>query len=231
MGAVLTVRDATAVRRPFLDRLDPLIADRVMAAGTTLTLAGGDVIATQDAPVHSVGVLLDGLVKITSTDRLGHTALLEIRGPGELIGLVACCGATVRSSTATALGPAMVTMIEVDDLRTAFQVFPQAGRAAAEVLAERVSASIDHRLRASRSVSSRLAHCLVALAREYGTDRGDGAVVISFPLSQDELAAFVDSSRDAVAKTLMRWRRMKLVETGRRSTVVLDIDRLADHIG
>jgi CRP/FNR family transcriptional regulator, cyclic AMP receptor protein len=66
---------------------------------------------------------------------------------------------------------------------------------------------------------------LVELAQRYGeqTDRG---VIIDLPISQEELAGWTGSSREAVAKALHSLRDLGLVVTERRQITVSDLDGL-----
>jgi CRP/FNR family transcriptional regulator, cyclic AMP receptor protein len=62
---------------------------------------------------------------------------------------------------------------------------------------------------------------------------GDGTpcVLITLPLSQDELAAWSASSREAVAKTLHLLRELGWVETHRRRILVRDVAALREYAG
>jgi CRP/FNR family transcriptional regulator, cyclic AMP receptor protein len=51
----------------------------------------------------------------------------------------------------------------------------------------------------------------------------------TLPLSQDELAAWTASSREAVTKALHLLRRLRWVETHRRRIVVLDVEALREY--
>jgi len=71
----------------------------------------------------------------------------------------------------------------------------------------------------------RLATRLLELVERFGepTERG---VRIALPLTQDELAGWIGSSREAVARALQALRARGYVETRRRTIVVLDLDAL-----
>jgi CRP/FNR family transcriptional regulator, cyclic AMP receptor protein len=86
----------------------------------------------------------------------------------------------------------------------------------------------DRRLRAQASADGarRLALLLIDLAEHYGTPGRAGSIVIQPPLSQSELASWVDSSRETVARALKVWRADGLVDTARRKITVLNPDRL-----
>jgi CRP-like cAMP-binding protein len=71
----------------------------------------------------------------------------------------------------------------------------------------------------------RLATMLVDLAARHGRDTADG-VEIAIALSQDEIAGMIGASRDSVTRALASMRSRGLVETGRRSIIVRDLDAL-----
>jgi CRP-like cAMP-binding protein len=58
------------------------------------------------------------------------------------------------------------------------------------------------------------------------TSDEDGATDIGIQLTQDELASMVSASRESLARALTAIRKQDLIRTGRRSIVVLDLDRL-----
>jgi CRP/FNR family cyclic AMP-dependent transcriptional regulator len=60
---------------------------------------------------------------------------------------------------------------------------------------------------------------------------GTPCVLITLPLSQDELAAWSASSREAVAKTLHLLRELGWVETHRRRILVRDVAALRENAG
>jgi len=63
---------------------------------------------------------------------------------------------------------------------------------------------------------------LVELAERFGEERG-ASVRIALPLSQQELAGWTGSSREAVSKALHQLRARGYIETARRGITVLDL--------
>jgi CRP-like cAMP-binding protein len=74
--------------------------------------------------------------------------------------------------------------------------------------------------------TGRVARRLVGLAEEFGTPGADGSVHIDVPITQDDLAGWTGSSREAIAKALSALRSRGLVTTSRRSITVLDLEGL-----
>jgi CRP/FNR family transcriptional regulator, cyclic AMP receptor protein len=78
---------------------------------------------------------------------------------------------------------------------------------------------------ATHDVVGRVAQRLVELGERFGAADG-GRIEIALPLSQEELAAWTGSSREAVSKALQLLRSLHVVETGRRHITVLDPEAL-----
>jgi len=97
-------------RRRFLDLLDPDLVELLMGVRTQ-TFGYAEVVAEQDT-----------------------TTLLEVRGPGDVIGRAGCSEAQERSSTVTSVGSSLIRLLRYDDLRAVLRTYPPAGAAAAEVL-------------------------------------------------------------------------------------------------
>jgi CRP-like cAMP-binding protein len=71
----------------------------------------------------------------------------------------------------------------------------------------------------------RVARRLVELAERFGT-ASDDRVEIALALSQEELAGWTGSSREAVSKALQSLRGRGWIETKRRGITILDLDAL-----
>jgi CRP-like cAMP-binding protein len=88
-------------------------------------------------------------------------------------------------------------------------------------MAERRRAADDaQRGRALTNGSQRLARLLLeltGLARD-----GDGRAASAPPLSQEELASLIGSSRATVTRALSQWRARGIIRTRQRQIVVLD---------
>ena len=71
----------------------------------------------------------------------------------------------------------------------------------------------------------RVARRLLELGERFGVPE-EGRIEIELPLSQEELAAWTGSSREAVSKALQLLRSVGIVETGRKHVTLLDVDAL-----
>lgn len=177
----------------------------------------------------SVLLLVEGRVKLGMVGPQGKEVILGFSAPGELLGEVAALDGEPRSATAEAVDPVRAIVIP----RAAFERFvaghPDAALALLRSLAHRLRTADRQRMEfAAYDVVGRVAHRLVELCDRHGEDDRLGTV-ITLPLSQEELAAWTASSREAVAKALQLLRRLGWVETQRRRIVVRDLAALREY--
>lgn len=71
----------------------------------------------------------------------------------------------------------------------------------------------------------RLAAYLIDLAERYGTPDNSG-IVITIPLSQEEIASIVGVSRATMTRALGNWRRRGLIRTSRHRLTITNITLL-----
>lgn len=186
----------------------------------------GSVLFREGTASGTVVLLNDGRVKITSVTEDGQEALLAIRGPGDVLGELGALDGTPRSATVTAVDDVDALVVPARAFRSLVR---RDGRLALEILQ-----IVNDRLRdadrkrvefGALDTPNRVALRLLELARRYGQPAGD-ATDITLPLTQDELAGWVGSSREALTKALRTFRDRGWIETGRRQITILDENAL-----
>lgn len=187
-------------------------------SGDTLLRAG-------DHSDHLV-VVRSGCVKVVLDSSSGHSAVLALRGPGDLLGEQAGIGATTRSATLLALTDVTCWTLPLAEFRRLQQAEAGIGAALQRVLSQRLREADRMRAAAAEPVQTRLAALLLELGDRYGSDSGDGQVRIRLPLSQDDLAGLVVSSRRTVSRVFEQWRQNGWVVTGRLEVLLLRVDVL-----
>lgn len=98
------------------------------------------------------------------------------------------------------------------------------------VLIERQQASDESRLEfAAHDVVGRVACRLIELCERFGEPgAAEGSIEVTF--SQEELAAWTASQREAIAKAMRLLRELGWIETHRRRIVVRDVEALRDYV-
>ena len=214
----------------FLDRLAPGRADALVGAGHRRRLARGDVLFVEGDLADRVAVVLAGRLKVATISSSGTDALLDMCGPGELIGEVSAFDGSPRTATVTAMERSEVAILSVRAFEQFLADHGDIAVALVRQLCQRMRTSNDTRTRfGSDAVPTRLAGRLVSLFDEHGITEPDGTRRIGIALTQVELAAWIGASREAVAKALQQLRQQDIVTTARRSITILDLDRLRDR--
>jgi CRP/FNR family cyclic AMP-dependent transcriptional regulator len=207
----------------FWKELDETEQGTLRDAARPRTYLAGMHLCYEGDPSDHVIIIENGWAKVTSTTEDGHEVVHAIRGPGDIVGESAVLGHRPRSATITALDPLQARVLSATRFTAFLDEHPRVWRMVSGALVRRNDDDV-RRLRAKASADGgqRLAMLLLDLADTYGSAAPGGGVAIQPPLSQSELASWVDSSRETVARALKIWRARRLVGTARRKITVLD---------
>lgn len=217
---------SSTIGHTFQERLSAAAAADLGVRGVLHRCRVGEIVFVQGERTGRFAVVEEGALKATASLVDGRTTLVGVRRAGDVIGLLEVMDPGPRSSTVTALSPALLRVMLLVEIQEVLRDHESARLAAAAVLGGRIRDSIAARLRSADAAPVRLAAILMDFSLCHGEPHSMGAVTIDLPLTQDDLAQAIGASRDSVAKTLMAWRRMELVETRRRRITIVDPVRL-----
>jgi CRP/FNR family transcriptional regulator, cyclic AMP receptor protein len=212
----------------FWDYLGPREQEAVTALARRRTFGAQETILHESEPSDHIFVLVTGWVKVTVVDSGGREVILALRGPGDIVGeMEALIDDPRRSASVRTLNqPVTALILPSRTFRQFLDEYPAAWLALYKVLAFRLRESNRNAREYGRvGVRQALARVIVDLATRIGSKDSLGRLEVSL-LSQDELAASIWSSRDAVAHEIQDLRRRGILGTGRRSFTVLDPQKL-----
>lgn len=212
----------------FLARLSPADRARLEEAGERRRHRAGDVLFHEGDVSDAVLVVSDGHVKIVKLGLDGRTALIELRGPGDLLGEQGVIDRVVRSASIVALTDLTVLRVPADRFRELLRTEAPITNAVLETVVARLRRASLRQLELSTSdgvsrVCARLGELGERFGRPVAAGPADSAgIVIDAPMSQQELADWVGLSRDGVVRALGVLRREGLVTTSRQQFVLVD---------
>jgi CRP/FNR family transcriptional regulator, cyclic AMP receptor protein len=219
--------DATS----WLDGLPAHDAEALRALGAERRYGAGVVLFHYGDEPGSLLVLLEGRVKYCLPGPHGRELIFGFAGPGELVGEVAAIDGAPRSASVETVDALRALVVPRSAFERFLETHPAATLSLLRSLARRLRLADAQRLEfAAYDVVGRVARRLVKLCEDHG-ESVDGGLLITLPLSQDELAAWTASSREAVAKALQLLRRLGWVETHRRRILVRDLAALREYAG
>jgi CRP/FNR family transcriptional regulator, cyclic AMP receptor protein len=196
---------------------------RVLTLARRRTFGRGEVVFHEGDPADSLHLISKGRFAVRVTTRLGETAMLAIRRPGEAFGELALVSEAPRSATVAALEAAETYSIyrrEFDELR---REHPVVNGVLVTVLAAEVRRMNELIVEAFYvGAEQRVLRRLRDLAAVYG----DGASSVTIPLTQEDLAGLAGTSRATVNRALREEESRGTVKLGRGKTTVLDLETL-----
>jgi CRP-like cAMP-binding protein len=213
-------------RVPYLVRLEDAERRELLGRGRLVEYpARTDVIRQHDPSTH-VLLVLGGRLKVTAEAANGYVALLALRRPGDIVGESAALSGLPRSATVTALEEVRCLAVDRQGFLGYLKGCFEAHAKLSALLADRVRAGDRRALElAALTVRERLAVLLLDLARAHSRRTEEG-LLLTVPLSQQELAGSVGASREAISRLLAELRSRGIVMTRRRQLVIRGQDVL-----
>jgi CRP-like cAMP-binding protein len=194
----------------------------LLQAGTARRFRARDVLVRQGDPGTHVLALTAGRVKAVRSELDGNEILLAVRGPGEVIGVIAVMDGGARSATVTAMEPCVTYVLPAERFRGFLSEAALQGHLIRHVLARHREGDA---VRAELAAMATLPRVARALLRHASPSPGGGRPP-EISLSQRELALSVGLSRSALAADLAELRKRGLISTGRQRIEIRDAQGL-----
>jgi CRP/FNR family cyclic AMP-dependent transcriptional regulator len=173
-----------------------------------------------------VVVVLEGNVKVSYFTDEGKEVVLAVRGPGDLLGELSALDSEPLSATVTAMSPVTGLVLSADAFTDFLRRVPDVALLLLRTLSRKLRDADRKRVEfAEFDTVGRVARRLVELAERFG-DRSEGRVQIDLGLTQEELAGWTGSSREAVSKALQALKARGWIATQRRSITIIDLESL-----
>jgi CRP-like cAMP-binding protein len=171
---------------------------------------------------HDVVLVEAGQVRVHVTGSEGDEIVLDVLGPGELLGELSAVDGRPRSATAVALTVIELTAVGSRAFSSFLDEQPRLLRALLETTIGRLRTSNRRQLEyGTADALGRLCGRLLELADRFGVPGVDG-IVVDAPLTQSELAQWCGLSREAVVKSLRSLRTLGWITNTGQSVTILD---------
>lgn len=201
------------------------LGELVIANGRRVDYAPSRVLFHEGDESRTVYACVSGRINLFVTTPSGREIVLGSKTAGQAFGELSALGGR-RSATAVAMTHTVTSQMTGQEFLAALDLTPHLPIIVLRELAEHLRIANNRAGAAvSEDVGERVAHLLVELAakfRRHATASGP----VEVPVTQQELAAWVSSTREAVARSLAPMRACGAIETGRNRIIVHDVDRL-----
>lgn len=214
-------------RSPYFVGLAEDELDRIDRRMQTSSWAAGDYVYHAGDSADSLYVVAQGRVKLSQVSTDGTETVTDILVPGELFGAMGSLGEPYHLQSASALVDTCTLRIDQHEFRQVLASQPRVGlRVLDDVAARLARAHSDIGGQVTETVSQRVATTLLRLADKLGEDRGRDGIMLEVPLSRADLAALARSTPESVSRVMSQWKKVGIIDSGRRWTSLLDRPRL-----
>jgi CRP/FNR family transcriptional regulator len=183
----------------------------------------GETIFRAGSPGEHVYILLDGRVKIYQLSSIGREVILWFCFPGELFGLAEILRSERRKVFSQSCCDCEILVIGQSAFTRFLQECPLAATSVIDLLSCRLRELGNVHLNvASDDVTSRVVKLMTRLAARYGK-RIQGDIYLDIPITHQEMADMIGSSRQTVTEVLGHLRRQGVLRVENRTIFIQNI--------
>lgn len=186
----------------------------------------GQLIVQQGDMSDFLGIIIEGLAKVSVVSSEGIELVFATLGPNESFGELAFLDGGPRSASVEAILPCRVLTVSRALLTESLRKHPEVVEAVMTSLG-----GVVRRLTGQASdlvflnLDARLAKLLASLARQHGKAEDDG-IVLDLQISQSDLANMIGASRPSINQALKSFVGRGYIEVRRNQVVVKALEEL-----
>ena len=149
--------------------MNPDVIERISALGTTVELAGNQVLFLKGDEGDALYGVLDGRIRISSGDADGKEIILNIIDPGDIFGEIALLDGKPRTADASAMAASQLFRVQRSDFLGLMAAEPRLTQHLLEMVCDRIRKTSEMlEDSAFLDLPARLAKRLLSLAKYYG---------------------------------------------------------------
>ena len=215
-------------RNPLFAKLTDPQLNELVAFGRVEHVKGRKVIFRKGDRGDQMMALLSGHVRISTTGLDGRDLILNMLGPGELIGEIAFLDGRERTADVTAVTDCELLVIDRRNFMPFMRQHCEIAIQMIDVLCQRMRRSTEQLEDiVFLNFPTRLARRILAMAQHSGARDPEGRPSTG-RISQGEVASMVGMSRESVNKQLAAWSHSGIITVRSRAVVILDAEGLAE---
>jgi CRP/FNR family transcriptional regulator, cyclic AMP receptor protein len=192
--------------------------------------SAGELVFSEGEPCMGLYVVESGHVRIFKSSPDGREQVLTIDGPGSSIAELPVFDGGVYPASAIAIEDATLLFVGKQDFQALCLAHPQVGLKVLRVVGARLRRLVGIIEELSFStVRHRLASYLFRLAQKSGKRTAEG-LVVSLPVTNQELAAQIGTVRELVSRNLSRLQAEGLLKVDGREVILRNLKALEEEV-
>jgi CRP/FNR family transcriptional regulator len=182
------------------------------AIKSTATYPKGALLFIEKQEARGVYVLCEGEVKLTISSAEGKTMIMRIARAGELLGLMAALAGQSYEVTAETLHPCLVSFVRREDFLRFLGKHPEASQAVVKQMSAQYRGACEQLRTVGLSASAQEKLARLLLNWSEGIQQTKEGTRIKLPLTHEEIAEFIGTTRETVTRTLSEFKLRHLVD-------------------
>ncbi|HET7658624.1 MAG TPA: Crp/Fnr family transcriptional regulator [Bacillales bacterium] len=217
-------------RIPLFSELNEYELQHICSITTTRVYPKRQYIFMEGEQREAVFFIQSGAVKTFKIDESGHEQVINILDKDEMFPHIGFFETNPYPATAEAIEKTELLIIRIDDFDNLLTQHPVIALKVMKIMGQKIL-MLQQRIQEliSQDVEHRLVRVLIRLARESGRKEGNG-VHIHMPITNQDLANMVGSTRETVNRLLNSYKKANLLEATRQGISIHDVDRLKQYL-
>jgi CRP/FNR family cyclic AMP-dependent transcriptional regulator len=181
------------------------------AIKSTSTYPKGALLFLERQDARGIFVLCEGEVKLLISSSEGKTLIMRVAKAGEILGLMAALSGSPYEVTAETLHPCQVAFVRREDFLRFIAKHPEAFRSVVTQMSSQYQGACEQLRTVGLSASAQEKVARLLLTWSAGIQQTKGGTRIKLPLTHEEIAEFIGTTRETVTRTLSDFKVRHLV--------------------
>ena len=195
----------------FFCELSPAALKDFDAIKSTATYPKGALLFMERQDARGAFVLCEGEVKLSISSSEGKTLIMRVAKAGEILGLMAALSGGAYEVTAETIHPCQVAFVRREDFQRFVAKHPEASQGVARQMTMQYQAACEQLRTVGLSTSAQEKLARLLLTWSAGIEQTKGGTRIKIPLTHEEIAEFIGTTRETVTRTLSDFKVRHLV--------------------
>jgi len=204
---------------------------RVEAITVPRSVRKKGIVFTEGDDKEAIFFIRKGLVKTFKTDEDGHEQIVSYLKAGDLFPHTGLFDPSPYPATAEALVDTQLLAIPVRSFERLVMSTPAIALKMMRVMGDKIR-ELQEKLQvlSGQDVRNRALSFLLNLAEQHG-ERRESGIVINLPMTHQEFASSVGTSRETINRLLNQWSKDNLLKASRNRIVIMDLEALKEQRG
>jgi len=195
----------------FFCQLSPAALKDFDAIKSTATYPKGALLFMERQEARGAFLLCEGEVNLSISSSEGKTLIMRVAKFGEILGLMAAMSGGSYEVTAETIHPCQVAFVRREDFQRFVAKYPEASQGVARQMTMQYQAACEQLRTVGLSASAQEKLARLLLAWSAGMEQTKGGTRIKIPLTHEEIAEFIGTTRETVTRTLSDFKVRHLV--------------------